>query len=477
MVKLWSIARTTFLQTIRQPIYMVLVLATFGLLVASLPLCGWTLAVDYHESDQQMLQDVGLGTLRVAGLLIAAFSASAVLRREIEEKTALTVIAKPVPRAVFVLGKFAGVTGAVALACYLCCAAFLMTVRHRVMPAAWDKPDWVVISLGFGAFLLTVLVTLLGNLWFGWPFTSTAVWSATVLMSAAMGLIAFIGKDWRIVPFGYGIPRRLILELVMMLLAVVIFSALAITASTRLGEGMTLLACIAVFLLGSAHPLLIGRWAQDVLAARVAGWIVPNFTYFYPQDDLRLSGQVPLSLVGSAAVYCALYSAGVLALGVALFQTRELEAEASPGGTGLPPLVNLLAWGGRALALAGAVAALVLPSLPRGRTVEGLTAAGGLLAAAVATWLIWGAFARGARWSYWVVLGTSALAVLAAGAVLLVPALPAPRTAGGPALLAAVAALAAGMILIQLLPNTRRHFHFRLRRFVSAPSAPLRSPR
>jgi hypothetical protein len=206
MIKLWSIARNTFLQTIRQPIYMVMILLTFGLLVFTLPFSGYTMAVDYHKADQEMLQELGLGALRISGLLIAAFSASGVLRREIEEKTALIVIAKPVSRTVFVLGKFVGVAAAVAVAYYLCSLVFLMTVRHQVMPAASDRADWPVIVLGLSAFALVILIAMLGNLWFGWQFTSAGVWSAAILLTAAMAAIAVVGKGWVLVPFGRGIP-------------------------------------------------------------------------------------------------------------------------------------------------------------------------------------------------------------------------------------------------------------------------------
>jgi ABC-2 type transport system permease protein len=459
MIKLWSIARTAFLQTIRQPIYMVLVLVTFALLVTTLPFAGWTLSVDFHKSDQQMMEDLGLGTLRIAGLLIAAFSASSVLRREIEEKTALIVIAKPVSRAVFVLGKFVGVTAAVAVAYYLCSLVFLMTVRHRVMPAAYDKPDWPVIVIALSAFGLAVLVTMLGNLWFGWPFTSTGVWSAALFLTGGMVAIGFVGKQWQLIRFGAGISPQLVLELVTMFLAVVILVALAVAASSRLGQAMTLLVCSAVFVAGSAHPLILGRWADEVLAARVLGWIVPNFTWFYPQDDLTVAEAVPLSLVARAALYCVLYSAGVLAVGVGLFQTRELEAETSSAS--MPARVGLLAWAGRAAAIAAALVAGVLLSLPKYYTLAGFGSAGGLLAAAVGGWILWGGFGRGRQWSYYLVLAACVLTVPTAAALLLLgPRLLATRAVGGPVLLMSLISIAAAILVVLLLPKTRRHFEF-----------------
>ncbi|RKY23299.1 MAG: hypothetical protein DRP83_09450, partial [Planctomycetota bacterium] len=129
MIQFWSIAKNTFIQTIRQPIFGVMIFLTFVMLVLSLPMSGWTMgnagSGDYEASDQQMLENLGLSTLLLMGLITAALSASATISREIEDKTALTVVSKPVSRAVFVLGKFAGVGLAITLMYYLGAAVFL----------------------------------------------------------------------------------------------------------------------------------------------------------------------------------------------------------------------------------------------------------------------------------------------------------------------------------------------------------------
>ncbi|MGB2824694.1 MAG: hypothetical protein WBF17_27225 [Phycisphaerae bacterium] len=457
MIKLWSICTNTFLQTIRQPIYTVMILVTFGLLIFTLPFTGYTMSVNYENTDQQMLEDLGLGTLRVSGLLIAAFSASGVLRREIEEKTALIVISKPVSRAVFVVGKFLGVLAAVAVAYYLCSLVFLMTVRHRVMPTARDQVDWPVVVIGLAGLLAAILLAILGNLWFGWQFTSTSVWAATVLLTAAMVAIGFVGKQWRLTPFGAGISGELLLEIAVMFMAVIIFVALAITASARLGQAMTLLVCTAMFFLGSAHPQVFGRWLDEVPVLRVLGWITPNFSHFYPQEDIR-EAYIPARLVGLSGLYCVLYAAGALAVGVSLFQTRELEAQSTSGAT--PPLVNVLAWVGRAGALlAGGTAAVIL-TVPKLYSVQNLLSAAALAAAGAAGWVVWGAFGYGKRWGYWIVLGLCTVMFLLGAVMLLAPQRLPRHPVAGPVAIATATAVTAAVLIVLVLPRTRRHFQF-----------------
>ncbi|MDY6913615.1 MAG: hypothetical protein SVT52_04070 [Planctomycetota bacterium] len=460
MVRFWSICRNTFVQTIRQPIFGILVLLTFGVLVLDVPLTGWTMGTDYHESDQKMLENLGLSTLLIAGLLVAAFSASAVLSREIEDRTALTVISKPVSRATFVAGKFAGVAGAVAVAFYLCGLVFLMTVRHKVMPSASDVYDWPVIVFGCSALALAILTAMAGNYLFGWTFTSATVWLALVLLSAAMGLVAFIGKGWQIVPFGQDIRPQLLVGAALTFMAVLIFVAVAVAASTRLGQVATLLVCVGVFFVGSIHPFLFGRWAAEVPAAGILGWVVPNLRYFDPQDPLTSEEAITLKYALLAAGYCLCYVAGVLAVGMGLFQRRELQAQASSAS--LPGLVNLMAWAGRAVALLAVIISASLLSVylhPEKWDTRVNLFAAGLIVVAALTWILWGFFARGVRWSYWLV-ALPAAGVLARSAALLGwPDKFSALSFGDRAAHVTVeAAIAAVVLVILVLPRTRRHF-------------------
>src|SRR5690606_27955164 len=98
------------------------------------------------SDDNKLLVDMGLSTLALAGLLLAAFTATGVLSNEIENKTVLTTISKPVSRPMFVLGKFAGVAAALVLAYATLAIIFLLTVRHKVMMTASDRFDMPVIT-------------------------------------------------------------------------------------------------------------------------------------------------------------------------------------------------------------------------------------------------------------------------------------------------------------------------------------------
>ena len=88
--RFYTVALNTFVETIRQPIYGVILLATATLLILNVSLAAFTL-----DDDDRLLLDLGLSTLLLSGLFLSAFSAAGVLSREIENKTVLTVISKP----------------------------------------------------------------------------------------------------------------------------------------------------------------------------------------------------------------------------------------------------------------------------------------------------------------------------------------------------------------------------------------------
>jgi hypothetical protein len=160
-----------------------------------------------------------------------------------------------------------------------------------------------------------------------------------------------------------------------------------------------------------------------------------------------------MDYLGLAVLYYLAYIAAAVAAGVALFQTRGLEAQTAshaPGGVGV------IAWTGRALAAAAAVAALLLLTTPRLWNAANLATGGGLLAGAVLGWWVFGGLGRGASWARWTTVALGA--VLLAGGVGAIIA----RNFGAadlPATACGVASVAGVLVLVGLLlPRSRAHF-------------------
>lgn len=319
-IKLWGILTNSFTETVRQPIYGVMLLVTAFALAMNVGLAGFTL-----EDDNKLLKDLGLSTLLVSGLFLSAFSAAGILSREIENKTVLTVISKPVSRPLFLLGKFLGLSGALAIAFYLCGIVFLLTMRHKVLERASQSLDMPVIIFGLSAIALAAILAAFCNYLYDMQFTSTSVALAVPFMSVAMILVALIDPEWKIQRFGQDfIDGQLLGALLLVFAMILILTSVAVATSTRLGQVMTLTVCTAVLLLGLVSDVMFGQYRDSIFAARLAYWVSPNLAFLWITDALTQESHITAHYVGLAFGYAMLIVLAWLLIGVALFQKREV---------------------------------------------------------------------------------------------------------------------------------------------------------
>ena len=162
-------------------------------------------------------------------------------------------------------------------------------------------------------------------------------------------LVLVVNHEWQwqaigtefIVPedksHGVNLPQILV-ALGLALQAVLVLVAIAIAASTRLRQLMTLLICVAAFLLGMLNDSMLTPWLTQNPWSEVGGFgggvrkaagelfhaLAPNFQIFWVADALKVAHDVPASVVLTVSLYGMMYILAALAVGVALFQTREV---------------------------------------------------------------------------------------------------------------------------------------------------------
>ncbi|MGD8450347.1 MAG: hypothetical protein PVJ57_00885 [Phycisphaerae bacterium] len=324
--KLTAIAANTFTETVRQPVYGVLLwVAVFWVAFISPAFAAFTLVAG---SDKKIMIDVSLSTLMLYGLLASVFSATSVITREIESHTVLTVISKPVSRPVFLLGKYLGVTGAVAVGYYFLCLALFLTVRHGTMETAADKYDQPVLIFGLGAVLISLIAATFTNYIYGWHFSSTLTAFVVPLASIAMLVVLFISPEWAMQnPLAKDATFsncQLLYAVAATFCGVLILCAFAVALATRLGQVLTLTACAGVFILGLHSDYLFGRFVTEGPLYQILYAAIPNFQFFWLGDPLTQELLIPGMQVAFVAGYAALYALAVLAIGVTMFQTREV---------------------------------------------------------------------------------------------------------------------------------------------------------
>jgi ABC-2 type transport system permease protein len=317
--KLFTVAKNTFTETLRQPIYGVILAFSLFLFILSPSITMYSL-----DEDIKLLREIGLSTLFITGLFIAIFSAASAVTEEIETKTITTVLSKPIGRPTFIIGKFLGVSIAVALAHYICSVAYLMIVRHGVLETATDTHDWPVITVAITALTAAFLITAFLNYSYDWNFPATAIVILGIFATAALGILSIFDKDWHFSPAENHIEIFDINASILLLFAVLILVALAIMFSTRFNVVLTLSFCVGAFLMGLISDYVFVRLADEHLWAEIGKTVTPNLQVFWISDAIYEGSTIPPSYIGISALYTALYAGAILLLAIALFQKRQV---------------------------------------------------------------------------------------------------------------------------------------------------------
>jgi len=319
MGKLFTIAKNTFIETLRQPIYAIILGAALLLFFLSPSLTMYSLS-----DDNKLLRELGLSTLFLTSLFIAIFSASGAVGEELENKTIMTVLSKPVQRPIFIVAKFFGVAAAVALAHYICTIALLMAIRHGVLESAGDEHDWTVLGSAGVILGVVILLSAFFNYAYDWKFSSTAVVLTGILGTLAIVFLCFIDREWKFNPANNGINTVDIYGSILLLLGATVIVALAVALSARFNIVVTLSACIGIFLLGLVSAYVFARFEDVYLLAKIGKYLVPDLQVFWISDAIYEDNPVPAKYIAIVASYTLCYTAGILALAIALFQRRQV---------------------------------------------------------------------------------------------------------------------------------------------------------
>ena len=372
-----SIARNAFFESIRQPILLVLVLAGMLLLMLSNPLAAFTM-----EDDQRMLLDIGLATVFTIGILIASFVASNVLGREIENRTALTVISKPVSRPIFVIGKFIGVALAITISMVLLSLVFVMVEQQAVLQTVRTPIHVPVVVFGTLALLVGTGVAVWCNYFYGFVFSSTWLCVTVPCMFIAYVLVLNFGADFSSQDMSFAFRTEIWKALIAIVVSVLILASISIAISTRVSQLGTLSLTFMIFFLGMMSDAWFGNpieriettWLErasndgqvqvveyvrimekvngDVeeviteleevlpnvslssyaVGSEYAHWaacsvgyaVVPNFQVLWLTDALTQDNVIPRTYLVRTTGYGVLYIIASISVGVILFQRREV---------------------------------------------------------------------------------------------------------------------------------------------------------
>ena len=134
--------------------------------------------------DVKIIKDLGLAAIAAFGLFIAVFLGVGLVSKEVERRSIYAVLSKPVSRAQFIAGKYAGlvltlaVNVAVMTVAFYLVLAWLMGTATPAERASWDAPAVDLMLLkGIVMILVELMVVTAVALFFSTfssPFLSAA---------------------------------------------------------------------------------------------------------------------------------------------------------------------------------------------------------------------------------------------------------------------------------------------------------------
>jgi ABC-type transport system involved in multi-copper enzyme maturation permease subunit len=306
------------MELVRQPVFLLLMTcsAGFSVFLSCVPYFGF-------GDDPKLVKDSVLAIMLLSGLFGAVLSASASVAHEIRSGTALAVLAKPVGRARFLLAKYLGLVGSLAVLTYVNLLSAL--IASRMAFDAYGDVDTLAFWLFAGLVVVGYALGGFTNYFLRRPFVADAVFFVVMMVTAAFLLISFVDKEGHWQTFAKGVDWRLVPASILILFALCILAGLALACSTRWEMIPTLAVCSALFLLGLMSDYLFGRRAEaGSWWASILYTVIPNWQLFWLADALENQKSIPWSYVGQALGYVVGYLGASLALALLLFEDREL---------------------------------------------------------------------------------------------------------------------------------------------------------
>lgn len=128
--RIWAITANTLTDLTRQRVFYFLLI--FGLLLIGSSVFFARLT---FQQEFQILKDVSLGAMSIFTSVLAILAAARLIPQEIEERTIYTILAKPVPRFEYLLGKLIGVFLLLVISILVMSALFLSLLYAREQAA------------------------------------------------------------------------------------------------------------------------------------------------------------------------------------------------------------------------------------------------------------------------------------------------------------------------------------------------------
>ena len=268
--RVWALALSTAKNEMAQPLY--LLLLTIGLV-------GVLLFAIYPFNtlgdDIRLLKDSGVTLIMILCMLQAVWSAGTSVSDEIEGRTALTVLSKPVSRRSFVLGKYVGIMFSVLVLFLIIASVLLVVISYKPIYDARET------SRGDTT----------------WQESHEEVMTTVPVLGLYFMETMAVG-------------------------------AVAVALATRLPLLANFITCFVIYVIGNlTSPLVASTEGNNELVGfigKLIAVVVPNLNIFNVQSAVDAGNQIPILYLAGAFNYLVCFTIAVWMLAMLLFEDRDL---------------------------------------------------------------------------------------------------------------------------------------------------------
>lgn len=167
-MRVWAISTNVFREVFRDRVLYIAGLFAIGLVLAVIflnEISGGT--------EAKISLDVGIAGIGLLGLTVAAFEGAGLINKEIDKRTALVLIAKPISRSEFVVGKHLGLSAVLWVLLAIMTVIFLGVMSWRqidyplgsvllaIVFMGLELSVITAVSISFGVFTSSLMATVL----------------------------------------------------------------------------------------------------------------------------------------------------------------------------------------------------------------------------------------------------------------------------------------------------------------------------
>ena len=266
----WALALSTAKNEMAQPLYLLLLgMGIFVVLVFGF------FPFNTLGDDIRLLKDSGVTLIMILGMLQAVWSAGTSVAEEIEGRTALTVLSKPVSRRTFILGKYAGIMLAVLVLFAVIAAVLLVVVAYKPI---YDSRE----------------TTRAATTW-------QEGWDQMMSVLPVLGLY---------------------------FMETCAIGAVAVALATRMPLLGNFLTCFVIYIVGHLTGVVVaaGGQSNDLVefVGQLIAVVVPNLGLFNVQSAIDAGRTVPILYVAAAFNYLVCFVIAIWMVAMLLFEERDL---------------------------------------------------------------------------------------------------------------------------------------------------------